>query len=84
MGKQKSIVFIILAFTLFAGTCGAESTLSSRPADWANSVQMEGVPNFYKVSNDLYRSAQPASTEAMQNLQTSDFRIQNIRGWSTQ
>ncbi len=33
-----------------------------RPANWAAPVQAEGLPNLHKVSDALYRSAQP--TEA--------------------
>lgn len=78
MGRQKTIFLILLMFTFFAGACEAESALKSRPTGWAVSVQMEGVPNFYKVSDDLYRSAQPTSSEAMRNLQASNLRIATI------
>jgi len=78
MGRQKTIVFIVLTFAFLAGPSGAEPTSNRRPADWANSVRMEGVPNFYKVSDDLYRSAQPASAEALHNLETSCLRIRTV------
>ena len=78
MGKQKKIALTVLAFAFLASSCGAESALNSRPADWASSLQMEGVPNFYKVSDDLYRSAQPTSAEALQNLETSNFGIRTV------
>ena len=78
MEKQKSIVLIVLAFAFLAGISWAEPTSNNRPVDWANPVQMEGVPNFYKVSDDLYRSAQPTSAEAMQNLETSNLRIRTV------
>lgn len=38
-----------------------------RPADWAVPVELEGVPNLHKVSDTLYRSAQPTG-EGMKNL----------------
>ena len=28
---------------------------------WARSIELTGVPNFHKVSDDLYRGAQPSS-----------------------
>lgn len=78
MGKQKTIVLMVLSFAFLASICGAESTSNRRPADWANSVEMEGVPNFYKVSDNLYRSAQPTSAEAVRNLETSSLRIRTV------
>jgi protein tyrosine phosphatase (PTP) superfamily phosphohydrolase (DUF442 family) len=34
---------------------------TKRPAQWAQPVIMDGVPNLYRVSDDLYRSAQPTA-----------------------
>lgn len=78
MGKQKTIVLIVLTFAFWGGTCVAESTLNSRPADWAHSLQIKGMANFYKVSDDLYRSGQPSSAEALQNLEASNLHIKTI------
>lgn len=78
MGKQKTIILVVLAFAILAGTCTAVPTSNSRPPDWANSIQMEGVPNFYKVSDILYRSAHPTSAEAVKNLETSSLRIRTV------
>ena len=30
---------------------------SQRPSNWAQPLQVSGLPNLYKVSNDLYRCA---------------------------
>jgi len=38
-----------------------------RPKHWANVVTVKGVPNLHKVSDQLYRSAQPTA-EGMANL----------------
>ena len=38
-----------------------------RPANWAQPVEVEGVSNLHKVSDTLYRSAQPTA-EGMRNL----------------
>jgi len=78
VGKQKTIILVVLTFAVLAGTCAAVPTSNSRPADWANSTQMEGVPNFYKVSDNLYRSAQPTSAEAVESLETSSLRIRTV------
>ena len=40
---------------------------AKRPANWAQPIEMEGVPNLHKVSDSLYRSAQPTA-QGMKNL----------------
>lgn len=39
----------------------------ARPASWAPPIMLAGAPNLHKVSDNLFRSAQP-STEGMVNL----------------
>jgi protein tyrosine phosphatase (PTP) superfamily phosphohydrolase (DUF442 family) len=78
VGKQKAVILVVLTFAVLAGISATASTSNSRPPDWANSIRMEGVPNFYKVSDNLYRSAQPTSAEAMHNLETSSLRIRAV------
>ncbi|MBN1589514.1 MAG: dual specificity protein phosphatase family protein [Pirellulales bacterium] len=43
------------------------SVPAKRPGDWAKPIELEGVPNLHKVSDALYRSAQPTA-EGMKNL----------------
>ena len=79
--KQKTIALIVLGFAFLVGTSGAEPTSSSRPAYLANYVQIEGVPNFYKVSDDLYRGAQPTAA-GMRNLKAMGIRtVVNLRSF---
>jgi protein tyrosine/serine phosphatase len=50
-----------------------------RPTNWATPVKVEGVPNLHKVSNQLYRSAQPTK-EGMRNLEKIGIKtIVNLR-----
>ncbi|MBN2217126.1 MAG: dual specificity protein phosphatase family protein [Pirellulales bacterium] len=42
-------------------------TAPSRPTNWAEPVTLNGVPNLHKVSDALYRSAQPTGV-GMKNL----------------
>jgi protein tyrosine phosphatase (PTP) superfamily phosphohydrolase (DUF442 family) len=46
-----------------------------RPENWAGPVAMDGVPNLYRVSASLYRSARPTG-EGMKNLKK--FGIETI------
>lgn len=78
---MKTIAVTVVVFAFFVGTCGAEPTSNGRPAHSANSVQMEGVPNFYKVSDNLYRSAQPTA-EGMRNVKAMGIKtVVNLRSF---
>ena len=79
--KQKTIALIVLGFALLASSSGAEPTSSSRTAYLVNCVQIEGVPNFYKVSDDLCRAAQPTAT-GMRNLKALGIKtVVNLRSF---
>ena len=54
---------------------------AERPVEWAQPVEMAGVPNLHKVSDDLYRSAQPTA-ECMRNLKENGIKtISNLRSF---
>ena len=46
---------------------------TTRPATWAQPIQKPGVPNLHKVTDNLYRSAQP-SAEGMWSLRSMGIR----------
>ncbi len=57
--KQKYIYFTLILF-LFLNIQGkADQAQKNRPIKWAVAVSLPGVANFYKVSDVLYRGAQP-------------------------
>jgi len=57
----------------------AKPTVAERPASWAQPVTMEGVPNLHKVSDSLYRSAQPTA-EGMVHLREAGVKtVVNLR-----
>ncbi len=65
---------------LLAAACMAQS---ARPEAWAQPLEIEGVPNLHKVSQGLYRSAQPSST-GMENLRKLGVRtVVNLRTFHT-
>ena len=43
-----------------------------RPKNWGVPLELEGVPNFYRVTDQLYRSGQPTK-EGMDNLKHYGF-----------
>ena len=73
---MKKIALIISAFVLLVATCGAQTISGDDPAPSANFVQIEGVPNFHKISEDLYRSGQPTA-EGLRNLKKT-FGIRTV------
>lgn len=54
-----------------------------RPEKWAQPIRMKGVPNLHKVSDHLYRSAQPTA-EGMRNLKKMGMEtIVSLRSFHT-
>jgi protein tyrosine phosphatase (PTP) superfamily phosphohydrolase (DUF442 family) len=71
----------IIALVGFYTPCGAETSPPNRPAHWAERIQLEGVPNLHRVSDTLYRSAQP-SAEGMKNLKAMGIEtVVNLRSF---
>ena len=53
--------------------------MQRRPLSWAQPIELAGVPNFHKVTESLYRSAQP-TLEGMHNLERFGIRtVLNLR-----
>jgi protein tyrosine phosphatase (PTP) superfamily phosphohydrolase (DUF442 family) len=72
-----SIIVLAMLYPLW----GAETPTLYRPTNWAQPILLEGVPNLHKVSDTLYRSAQP-SAEGMKNLKTMGIEtIVNLRSF---
>ena len=71
----------IIALILLNTAYGAETSPAHRPEAWAKPMQMKGVPNLHKVSDTVYRSAQP-SAEGMRNLRAARIEtIVNLRSF---
>lgn len=50
-----------------------------RPKKWAQRLELQGVPNFHKVSDELYRGAQPTA-EGMRQLKKLGIKtVVNLR-----
>jgi protein tyrosine/serine phosphatase len=56
--KMKHAIPVLLI------ACGGllSDAQTNRPASWASPIALEGVPNLHKVSDALYRSAQPTAS----------------------
>ncbi len=78
---KRFIVFgtTVLILLLVQTAYSAERHSAGRPANWATPIHLEGVPNLYKVSGTLYRSAQPTA-RGMKNLRNLGIKtILNLR-----
>lgn len=82
---QITISMILLislaAFSVSSASETAQSVTKERPENWAQPMQVEGVPNLHKVSGILYRSAQP-SKEGMAQLKKLGIEtVVNLRSF---
>jgi len=54
---------------------------AQRPANWARQLHVSGLPNLHKVSNELYRCAQPTA-EGIQHLRSLGIKtVVNLRSF---
>jgi protein tyrosine/serine phosphatase len=71
MARMRRVLIYVPVLLVFLGVTRliAATPNKERPANWAQPIMLAGVPNFHKVSADLYRSAQPTA-EGMKNLKS--------------
>ena len=78
--KMKRSVLIAVHIVL-VNLAVANEPVSDRPASWARPITLAGVPNLHKISDTLYRSAQPTA-EGMKNLKQMGIEtIVNLRSF---
>jgi protein tyrosine phosphatase (PTP) superfamily phosphohydrolase (DUF442 family)/dienelactone hydrolase len=76
-----SFAIMFCALFVYAEKPKSISAATNRPAHWAQPIEKPGVPNMHKVSDTLYRSAQPTA-EGMQELKKMGIRtIVNLRSF---
>ena len=81
MHNMKRTIAIIAACFVLANLAGASEHVSNRTASWAQSLKLDGVPNLHKVSDNLYRSAQPTA-QGMKNLKQMGIEtVVNLRSF---
>jgi protein tyrosine/serine phosphatase len=60
---------------------GSTNELNTRPANWAKPLNHPGLSNFYQVTTNLYRGAQP-SAEGMKELKAMGVKtVLNLRSF---
>ena len=78
---MKLLFVIVLLLIVLTPLMAAGQAAGNRPGTWAQPVMLAGVPNLHKVSDSLYRSAQP-SAEGMRNLKQMGLQtILNLRSF---
>lgn len=69
---------------LLIGGCASQNAVPKvRPAEWAQPIELDGVPNLHRITDQLYRSAQP-SAEGMEKLKAMGVEsIVSLRSFSS-
>ena len=73
--NRLSIAFLILAMFFALSLEATADDNSGRNPKWAQPVKLKNSDNFFKVNNDLYRSAQPTA-EALKEYE--EYGIKTI------
>lgn len=78
---MKHVIPLVAALLFLCSSVPAADPPVERPKTWAAPLKLEGVPNYHKVSDTLYRSAQPTA-EGMAKLKTQGVQtIVNLRSF---
>lgn len=73
------IIFIKAIFVLLIFVSSGFASETDRLTSWATPIQMQGVGNFYKITDYLYRSEQPTE-EGLENLKKMGIKtLINLR-----
>jgi protein tyrosine phosphatase (PTP) superfamily phosphohydrolase (DUF442 family) len=77
--RCRLLALVLLAMLVSPGR--ADEAVQSRPKQWAEPITLEGVPNLHKVSDTLYRSAQPTAV-GMESLKRLGIKtVVNLRSF---
>jgi len=72
---------MVLATMASSNAETAPATVQARNHEWAAPIQIEGVPNLHRITDTIYRSAQPEAA-GMKNLVKLDIKtIINLRNF---
>src|SRR5438045_906669 len=77
--RMVGIISAAAILLSISGCATASLPAAQRPASWAQPVACEGLPNCFKVSDSLYRGAQPTSAGLDQLAAMGIHTIINLR-----
>ncbi len=90
--KQLMPLYVILLTSCLSATGSANVKIDSekakryesqRPAKWAVAIEKEGLPNLHKVSENLYRGAQPDANGIVKLQEMGIKSILNLRAFNS-
>jgi protein tyrosine phosphatase (PTP) superfamily phosphohydrolase (DUF442 family) len=64
-----------------AGPSQAVDEAPQRPAEWAQPIEKPGLPNLHKVSDELYRGAQPTAEGMRELVKMGVKTVVNLRSF---
>jgi protein tyrosine/serine phosphatase len=81
MKLPHRLVYVAACLAIVHAALAAETNHPVRPASWAKPLTAAGVKNFYQVTTNLYRGAQPTA-EGMKQLQAMGIKtVINLRAF---
>lgn len=81
--RIRILIFACSIVVADAGVClaGKTNEMTTRPAHWAEKLDRPGLSNFYEVTTNLYRGAQPTA-QGMKELKAMGIRtVLNLRSF---
>jgi len=74
-------IAMLLLFLLCVATSAPAQDATNRPAQWARPMMLPGVSNFFQLSTNFYRGAQPTA-EGMKQLKALGIKaVINLRNY---
>src|SRR6185369_4578028 len=78
MFMKNGVIGLVLFLSAIAATAQPST---NRPTDWAQPVVRPGISNFFQVTTNLYRGAQP-SADGMKQLKAIGIKtVVNLRSF---
>jgi protein tyrosine/serine phosphatase len=78
-----SVMGALVATYLLASTAQDSTNSTPRPAQWAQPLQREGLPNLHQVTPILYRGAQPTAAGMRQLKAMRVKTVVNLRSFNS-
>jgi len=81
MNLNRSLVLVATGLATAIPGFARETNAAARPANWAQPLTAPGIRNFYQVTTNLYRGAQPTA-EGMKQLKAMGIKtVINLRAF---
>ena len=80
---MKRLAALLVVALLSAPLAAQSPGAAARPAQWAEPIELEGVPNLHRITPTLYRSEQPTAL-GFRNLEKLGIRtVINLRAFNS-